>query len=56
MDAEYVVLLKPKRLSRIRYTRYKVRIGGYNLIYLPLQEVWVYEYSLTLDTEEVAWA
>ena len=54
LDAEYVVLLKLKRLSRIRHARYKVWVGGYSLIYLPLQEVSVYKHSLILDTEEVA--
>ena len=24
LDAEYIILLRPKRLSRIRHTRYKV--------------------------------
>ena len=56
MDVEYVVLLKPNRLSRIRYTRYKAWVGGYDLIYLPLEDAWIYKYTLTLDANEKAWA
>ena len=32
LDAEYIILLKLKRSSRIRHTRYKVWIGGHGLI------------------------
>ena len=56
LDAEYIVLLKLKRLGRVRYSRYKVQVGGYDLIYLPLKDAWMYKYTLTLDTNEKAWA
>ena len=36
LDAEYMVLLKPKRLSRVRYSRYKAWTNGYGLIQDPL--------------------
>ena len=38
LDAEYVVLLKLKRLRKLRYTRHKVLIGEYSLIFLPLKD------------------
>ena len=38
LDAEYVTLLKLKRLSRIRHARCKVWVGGRSLIWDPLQE------------------
>ena len=38
LDEVYLRLLRPKRLSRIRYTRCKAWIGGYGLIYLPLKD------------------
>ena len=38
LDAEHVVLLKLKRLSRIRHARYKAWVGGHGLIYLPLKD------------------
>ena len=44
-----------KRLSRIRYTRYKVWIEGHDLIYLPLEDAQIYKYTLTLDTNKKAW-
>ena len=50
-----MVLLKLKRLSRIRHTRCKVWVGGHGLIYLPLKDAWIYEYTLTLDTNKKAW-
>ena len=56
LDAKYVALLKLKRLSRIRYARYKVQVGGHSLIYLPLEDAQIYKYTLTLDTNEKAWA
>ena len=56
LDIEHVVLLKLNRLSRIRHTRYKVWVGGYNLIYLPLEDAQIYEYTLTLDTNKKAQA
>ena len=56
LDAEYVALLKPKRLGRVRHSRCKAWTNGHGLIWDPLQEVWVHEHSLTLDIEEVAWA
>ena len=56
LDAEHIVLLKLKRLSRVRYSRCKAWTNGHGLIWDPLQEAWAYEYSLMLDTEEVAWA
>ena len=38
LDAEHITLLRPKRLSRIRHTRYKAWVGGHSLIYLPLED------------------
>ena len=38
LDEVYLRLLRPKRLSRIRYTCCKVWVGGYDLIYLPLKD------------------
>ena len=56
LDEAYLRLLRPKRLSRIRYARYKVQIGGYDLIYLPLEDAQIYKHILTLDTNEKAQA
>ena len=56
LDAEYIVFLKLKRLSRVRYSRYKAWLNGHSLIWDPLQEAWAHKYSLTLNIEEVAWA
>ena len=31
-------------------------LGGHGLIYLPLEDAWMYEYTLTLDANKKAWA
>ena len=36
LNAEYIVLLKLKRLGRVRYSRCKAWINGYGLIWDPL--------------------
>ena len=52
LDAEHVALLKPKRLSRIRHTRYKAQVYEHGLA-LDIQEnAQVHDHSLTLDEED----
>ena len=55
LDELYLRLLRLKRLSRIRHTRYKVWMEGYDLIYLPLEDAQIYKYILTLDTNKKTW-
>ena len=51
LDEVYLYLLRLKRLSRIRYTRYKVWVYKYGLA-LDIQEnVQVHNYGLILDKE-----
>ena len=52
LDAEHIILLKPKRLSRVRYSRYKAQTNRHGLIQDPLQEAQAHKHGLTLDKED----
>ena len=54
LNEEYIVLLKLKRLSSARYSKYKSKLIRFSLIYIPLQELLLFKFSLTLDKEKLA--
>ena len=56
LDEVHLRLLRLKRLGRIRHARYKAWVGGHGLIYLPLEDAWMHEHTLTLDANKKVWA